>query len=1168
MGVNLIVEFPPLFVWLLCLSLHFFHVEADVDSNHVKLGSVFPNSLILNQIYNLSISGYGFDPLEPVTLDFMFKYVSKVHTITPQSGYFKNSGTAVLEVVLFNYSGTVLLGNAASDNFLPLYVYAAPDISSLQPNTTNCNGNDLIQMTGTGLFYSNDIAVLLQYDNYSQTVPGSYDFITDRILFTTPVFEVPSYINREVLELDAEFLVSVSLALDGVHFIPISEVLVVQVLRTWKIGYIFDGMITTVGVSYDQNLARTTIDSKFQGAVLSQFKQNVTQSDAFDAALFFCNNDYDLIFGGWKGFISAMVNASYTDNCNLLSINNVTLNTSIKRTTYMIVNSPTPFSTPTLVSVYGSVWQLFYLSGLIAGLQLKKIFSNKVGFITDFNTSESRRYTNAFVSGCRQTNPNCRLVILRTGKTEETYVDEQAAQFLWFHEGCRIIAQSTLSVSPSIVFANGGPSAASIAMFQQANGLTDAQILNYTSQLSLTGYSFGYNTNAGQFLGNSVLTSIMIQWAPIIESLLYLLMRGHWPKTNLYKIGFSSGATYLAPFSFLVDVAARKLVDVETERLLSGNSNLFCGALVMEDGSPVPARQPNLTHLEGQNEYLFYNRYTGASCEQEEINGCECCLSDGIGMTGMWYQLEGTVPPMQCLDSVKCVFGTLVHQLNEAGFVEGWYQAPPQFPPLPPQVNVICNSIIASNTPVLSLELLETISEAGIPIHSYRIEWDSSNGFDSPGRDCTTGILCEVLVSPSFSPCRTPLDDGETSCLYTTIQGLESGITHFVRVFAFDGFRYSSSSTVESCMSMYTRTLEPVSKWFQALFGAIAGVGMLLGIVNAILLWLYKKHEVILSISCYLCILVSIGISMLYSSVVLYLVEANDTVCALFPWLVLVSYTLAFSPVFAKARRIHAYLSNTTFNRVVISDIQLLREVIGFVCLDCIGLALMTKYNPATKTKTDSPDSPYYYREECAVVGSKFKIFFFNLPSSLSLVSFIPIIVMLCKAAMFMYGAYFSFKVRNAPTNFNESRSVAFCMYNLTLTVIVLCPLEFLVSQPSVKNIIECMSLVWVSSSLIIGLFLPVWLRIFKPVRTFAENVEEGFERLPSVHGSSGHSPNLPSPAGSSGKSRGKYKILPFTRADISPTAVTRAETRGFAVNDNQSPSNALLQRPARAQSL
>ena len=49
----------------------------------------------------------------------------------------------------------------------------------------------------------------------------------------------------------------------------------------------------------------------------------------------------------------------------------------------------------------------------------------------------------------------------------------------------------------------------------------------------------------------------------------------------------------------------------------------------------------------------------------------------------------------------------------------------------------------------------------------------------------------------------------------------------------------------------------------------------------------------------------------------------------------------------------------------------------------------------------------------------------------------------------------FTLKVRNAPTNFNESRSVAFCMYNLTLTVIVLCPLEFLVSQPSVKNIIE-----------------------------------------------------------------------------------------------------------------
>jgi len=1159
---NLNAEFPPLLVWLyMSYLILLFQVEADVCKNHVKLGKVFPNSLILNQIYNLSISGYGFDPLEPETLDFTFKYVSKFHARAPQPGYYKNSGTAVLESVLFNYSGTVLLGNSASDTFLSLYVYATPEISSLQPNTTDCNGNDLIQMAGTGLFYSNAIAVLLEYDNYSQTVPGSYDFKTDRILFTTPVFEVPSYINREVLQLDADFLVSVSLALDGVHFIPISEVLVVQVIRTWKIGYIFDGTITTVGVSYDQNLARTTVDSDFQGAVLSNFKQNVLQSDAFDAAMFFCNNNYDLVFGGWKGFTSAMVNASYTDNCNNFCVNNVTVNNSIKRTTYMIVNSPHPFSTPTLVSVYGSVRQLFYLSGLIAGLQLKKILSSKVGFITDFSTTESRRYTNAFVTGCKQTNPNCRLVILRTGKTEQTYTDEQAAQFLWFHEGCRIIAQTTLSVSPSIVFANGGPSDASIAMFQQANGLTDAQILNYTSQLSLKGYSFGFNTNAGQFLGDSVLTSIMIQWAPIIESFIYLLMRGDWPKTNSYKLGFSSGATYLAPFSFLVDVTARNLVDLETERLLSGNSNLFCGALVMENGSPVPARQPNFTNLEGQNEPIFYNRHTGAFCEQEEINGGKCCLSDGIGMTGMWYQLEGTSPPMQCLDSVKCVFGTLVHQLNEAGFVEGWYTAPPEFPPLSPQIHVICNSILPRNAPLLSLELLETISEGGIAIHSYQIEWDTSNGFESPGRDCTTGILCEVLGPPAFSPCRTLLDDNNTACQYATISGVENGMTYFVRAFAFDGFRHSLPSTVEFCMTVNTRTLQKESTSFKALFGTVAVVGMLLGIVNSIFLWLYRKHEVILSASCLFCLIVSTGTSIGYSVVVFYIVEVTDVLCILSPWIIVIAFSLIFSPVFAKARRIHLYLSNTSFNRVAISDTQLLREVIGFICLDCLLLALLTKYEPLIKTKTDSPNSPDHYTEQCGGGGSKFP--------------FIIYILVPYKLAMLLYGAYFSIKVRNAPARFNESRNVAVCIYNVCLTVIVLLPLMFLVNQPEVKIVIQCMAVVWVCSSSFVALFLPMWLRIFKPVRTFAENVEEGFERLPSLRDSSGHSLNSPSPADSSAKSNGKYKILPvgrkpspFTRADIGPTTGTHAGSKCQAADDDKSPSNALLQRPLRAQSL
>jgi len=429
--------------FLVVFCLAFFLVQADLYPKKVKLGAVFPNFLLLDEKYNLSISGNGFDPFDPETLDFTLQYVSRVKA-TAHTGKYKNLGNTILENVIFNSSGTVLLGNPRSSNFLTLYVYGTPKISRLQPNVTSSNGGGLIQIAGTGLFYSNFIAVLLEYNNYSQTVPGSYDFKTDTIVFTSPFFEVPSYINRDVLQLDAEFLVSISLTLDGVKFIPLSERLVVQALRTWRVGYIFGGSVTAVGVSYDQNLARVTVDSDFKGAVQSDFQQNVLDSDAFNATLFFCKEDYDLIFGGSGGFLSAMKNASYTDSCRY--VNGDKRNTTLPKTTYMVINSADSFSTPTMVSAYATVQELFYLSGLIAGLQLKKISSNNVCFIADFNTSVSRRYTNAFVIGCRQTNPSCRLVILWTGQTQNSYIDEQAAQFLWFQEGCRIIAQNTVSV--------------------------------------------------------------------------------------------------------------------------------------------------------------------------------------------------------------------------------------------------------------------------------------------------------------------------------------------------------------------------------------------------------------------------------------------------------------------------------------------------------------------------------------------------------------------------------------------------------------------------------------------------------------------------------------------------------------------------------------------------
>jgi len=162
--------------------------------------------------------------------------------------------------------------------------------------------------------------------------------------------------------------------------------------------------------------------------------------------------------------------------------------------------------------------------------------------------------------------------------------------------------------------------------------------------------------------------------------------------------------------------------------------------------------------------------------------------------------------------------------------------------------------------------------------------------------------------------------------------------------------------------------------------------------------------------------------------------------------------------------------------KLKITDLKLLKEIAGHLCVDAIGLLLMTKIQPLVVLDQDASYSEYLYTKACGNQSSKVNIF--------------VIFFLLYKLGLLGYGAYLSFQVRKAPTNFNESRHIAICIYNVSLTAIILIPLMFLVQKPNLVFVLQGMAIVWVCTASLFALFFPMWHRVLFPEVNPVEEAE------------------------------------------------------------------------------
>ena len=203
---------------------------------------------------------------------------------------------------------------------------------------------------------------------------------------------------------------------------------------------------------------------------------------------------------------------------------------------------------------FGRIYQARYLSGIVAGMNTK---SNKIGYVAaqDSSNSEVTGGIDAFAIGVESVNPDAKIYVVVTNSWYDPDKEKAASEQL-LDMDCDVMAQHCDTAYPQTLAQDRGV------------------------------YGIGYNSDMSKETPNSCLTSVIWNWSAYYTSAVKSIMNGTWDGSNYYG-GMAEG---LVGITNLADFAAdgtQEKVDEATAAILSGESNVFDGALETNTGETV-----------------------------------------------------------------------------------------------------------------------------------------------------------------------------------------------------------------------------------------------------------------------------------------------------------------------------------------------------------------------------------------------------------------------------------------------------------------------------------------------------------------------------------------------------------------------------------------------------
>ena len=201
-------------------------------------------------------------------------------------------------------------------------------------------------------------------------------------------------------------------------------------------------------------------------------------------------------------------------------------------------------------SFFGRIYQLRYLSGIIAGMKTK---TNEIGYVAAYNISEVNRGINAFALGVRKVNPKAKVYVSWTRSWTDESLAADATRALFQKHHIDVLATHVDALTP----------------FEVAN--------------EKGAWIIGYNKDNSERFPKRYLTAIIWHWDRFYIPKIREVLQEKFEGRN-YWLGLESGIMDFSKMTEHVDDSIRAAVEEEKNRLIHGKFDVFYGPIVDNHG--------------------------------------------------------------------------------------------------------------------------------------------------------------------------------------------------------------------------------------------------------------------------------------------------------------------------------------------------------------------------------------------------------------------------------------------------------------------------------------------------------------------------------------------------------------------------------------------------------
>ena len=207
------------------------------------------------------------------------------------------------------------------------------------------------------------------------------------------------------------------------------------------------------------------------------------------------------------------------------------------------------YSAENISSYFGRMYQVRYLSGIIAGMQTE---SNKIGYVAAMPNSEVNRGINAFTLGVKRVNPNAEVVVYWTNSWDDENAETDAVNSL--------IETEKIDV---------------VTYHQNKN-----HVIDVAEGAGI--YSIGYNGSI-ENCSEKVLATALWDWEILYNVIVKDYMQGYANSKKHYWYGMETGAVSLSVLSSVVTEDMKAELKKAHEEIIQGR-DVFSGEIYSNNG--------------------------------------------------------------------------------------------------------------------------------------------------------------------------------------------------------------------------------------------------------------------------------------------------------------------------------------------------------------------------------------------------------------------------------------------------------------------------------------------------------------------------------------------------------------------------------------------------------